>query len=55
MKIVKVIEANDDGCYSGKDGVRELMNTCFEEIQRLNKAKESEVEEYLESFTEEKV
>jgi hypothetical protein len=32
MKIVKVIEANDDGCYSGKDGVRELMNTCFEEI-----------------------
>ena len=68
IKISKIIEANDDYAYGvtskkklsivpeeGSKSVSSIMKECLTVLQDMTKAKDQEIEQYLEEFAEEKV
>ena len=59
LKICKILEANHDeyqpDASSEGKSVRQLMDECREQLQKLSKEKEQDTEAYLEEHAEEKV
>jgi hypothetical protein len=67
IKICKIIEANDDPCFgptktwspsfsdASVTSVRELFDSCKDNLFSIQKSKDKEIESYLEEFAEEKV
>lgn len=67
IKICKIIEANDDPCFgptktwspsfsdASVTSVRQLFDTCKDNLLSIQKSKDKEIESYLEEFAEEKV